>query len=209
MSNIKKYGNLYYLNGLAAHGEFNYRNNTIFVKNGLPHRDPSDGPAIKKKNGTEEYYWNGKLHRWNGPAIVSKASSKLKNDYYLFGQRLNTEKDFEDVKDELLKIHDIYMNHLKHKDLLKVSIYLEQDTQDIFLFPHDDMILDSSIGFVFDFNFNNYGYETCSLAIPRSSPFGKKPSIKANLPNFIKLQHRIVTHYLPANFKDYLEFVKS
>lgn len=37
------------------------------------HRD--DGPAIKRKSGSESWYKNGKYHRDNGPAITYFRSS--------------------------------------------------------------------------------------------------------------------------------------
>ena len=47
------------------------------------HRD--DGPALLRRDGTEEWYKHGKLHREDGPAIEGGASAG--EQWYLNGQR--------------------------------------------------------------------------------------------------------------------------
>jgi hypothetical protein len=39
---------------------------------------------LKSADGTVAYYWNGKLHNWDGPAFIPQGVER-KAEYYLFG----------------------------------------------------------------------------------------------------------------------------
>jgi hypothetical protein len=39
---------------------------------------------LKSADGTIAYYWNNKLHNWDGPALIPQGNNK-KAEYYLFG----------------------------------------------------------------------------------------------------------------------------
>jgi len=39
---------------------------------------------LRKADGTIAYIWDGKLHRWDGPALTPEGNSK-KAEYYLYG----------------------------------------------------------------------------------------------------------------------------
>ena len=50
----------------------------IYRRNGKPHRDPKEGPALILRNRAtglienEEYCWHGRLHRGGGPAWIRR-----------------------------------------------------------------------------------------------------------------------------------------
>ena len=39
---------------------------------------------LRKADGTIAYIWDGKLHRWDGPALIPEGDMKRK-EYYLYG----------------------------------------------------------------------------------------------------------------------------
>jgi len=63
-------------------------------EDGKLHRD-DDLPAVTNKDGEQEYWVNGKLHRLNGPAIERKDGS---TEYWIQGIKL-TKKEFEESMD--------------------------------------------------------------------------------------------------------------
>jgi hypothetical protein len=61
--------------------EIDERGHKFYYLNDLLHR--IDGPAIKYKDGTEEWYQNDKRHRLNGPAVTFASGYKY---WYQYGQ---------------------------------------------------------------------------------------------------------------------------
>ena len=49
---------------------------------------------LVKTDGTIAYTWDGKLHNWDGPALIPEGNEK-KEEYYLYG----FQKDKEDWKE--------------------------------------------------------------------------------------------------------------
>ena len=49
---------------------------------------------LKKADGTIAYVWDGKLHNWEGPALIPEGNSR-KKEYYLYGMQ----KTLEDWKE--------------------------------------------------------------------------------------------------------------
>ena len=39
---------------------------------------------LKKADGTIAYLWDGKLHNWEGPALIPEGNER-KGEYYLYG----------------------------------------------------------------------------------------------------------------------------
>ena len=39
---------------------------------------------LRKADGTIAYIWDGKLHNWEGPALIPEGNEK-KGEYYLYG----------------------------------------------------------------------------------------------------------------------------
>lgn len=39
---------------------------------------------IKPEDGTVAYSWDGKLHNWDGPALIPQGNRRLR-EYYLYG----------------------------------------------------------------------------------------------------------------------------
>lgn len=62
-----------------------------FIKNGLDHRD-NNLPSVKYENGSEKYYYNGDLHRIDGPAKINHDGTKC---YYIHGKRISLNSDEE------------------------------------------------------------------------------------------------------------------
>jgi len=52
---------------------------------------PQSRRLIKPEDGTIAYSWDGKLHNWDGPALIPQGNKKL-SEYYLYG--------FQKTKDE-------------------------------------------------------------------------------------------------------------
>ena len=43
---------------------------------------------LKKADGTIAYIWDGKLHNWEGPALIPEGN-KRKAEYYLYGVQMD------------------------------------------------------------------------------------------------------------------------
>ena len=72
---------------------------TFHYSNGVAHC--SDAPAIIWDKGDERWYYHGKLHRLDGPAVIDYETSKMGNnpivlrmDYYINNTFYN-EKDYK------------------------------------------------------------------------------------------------------------------
>jgi hypothetical protein len=50
---------------------------------------------LKKVDGTIAYIWDGKLHNWEGPALIPEGNEK-KGEYYLYGIPYSKE-DFKEA----------------------------------------------------------------------------------------------------------------
>ena len=46
---------------------------------------------LKKADGTVAYVWDGKLHNWDGPALIPEGNTR-KSEYYLYGMQKTTEE---------------------------------------------------------------------------------------------------------------------
>ena len=46
---------------------------------------------LSKPDGTIAYTWDGKLHNWEGPALIPEGNTK-KAEYYLYGLPLEKEQ---------------------------------------------------------------------------------------------------------------------
>lgn len=53
---------------------------------------------LVKKDGTIAYTWEGKLHNWEGPALIPEGNNK-KAEYYLFGIKYTKQQWEERKKD--------------------------------------------------------------------------------------------------------------
>jgi hypothetical protein len=51
---------------------------------------------LKSPDGTIAYYWDGKLHNWEGPALIPEGNNRLR-EYYLYGFR-KTEDEWKEAK---------------------------------------------------------------------------------------------------------------
>jgi hypothetical protein len=54
---------------------------------------------LKSKDGTVAYYWNNKMHNWDGPALIPQGNKRLA-EYYLFGIK-HTKEQWEDKKKDV------------------------------------------------------------------------------------------------------------
>jgi len=46
---------------------------------------------IKPEDGTVAYSWDGKLHNWDGPALIPQGNRRLR-EYYLYGIKYTEEQ---------------------------------------------------------------------------------------------------------------------
>ena len=46
---------------------------------------------LKKADGTIAYVWDGKLHNWEGPALIPEGNNR-KKEYYLYGMQKTLEE---------------------------------------------------------------------------------------------------------------------
>jgi hypothetical protein len=56
-------------------------------------------PKLKKlrtPEGTIVYHWDGKLHNWEGPALIPQGENR-KREYYLYGEQY-TEEEWKEAK---------------------------------------------------------------------------------------------------------------
>ena len=51
---------------------------------------------MKTPDGTIVHYWDGKLHNWDGPALIPEGDRR-KREYYLYGIQY-TEEGWKEVK---------------------------------------------------------------------------------------------------------------
>ena len=54
---------------------------------------------LKQADGTIVYYWNGKMHNWEGPALIPQGNKRL-SEYYLFGVK-HTKEQWEEKKKDV------------------------------------------------------------------------------------------------------------
>ena len=46
---------------------------------------------LKTPDGTIAYYWDNKLHNWEGPALIPEGNNRLR-EYYIYGIRKTEEE---------------------------------------------------------------------------------------------------------------------
>ena len=51
---------------------------------------------LKTPEGTIAHYWDGKLHNWDGPALIPEGENR-KREYYLYGLKY-TEEEWKEAK---------------------------------------------------------------------------------------------------------------
>jgi len=51
---------------------------------------------LKAPDGTIAYYWDGKLHNWDGPALIPEGNNRLR-EYYIYGFK-HTEEEWREAK---------------------------------------------------------------------------------------------------------------
>ena len=51
---------------------------------------------LSKTDGTIAYTWDGKLHNWDGPALLPEGNEK-KAEYYLYGMQ-KTEEEWKEMR---------------------------------------------------------------------------------------------------------------
>jgi len=51
---------------------------------------------LKSPDGTIAYYWDGKLHNWEGPALIPEGNNRLR-EYYIYGFKY-TEDEWREAK---------------------------------------------------------------------------------------------------------------
>ena len=51
---------------------------------------------LKTPDGTIVYYWDGKLHNWEGPARIPQGNNRLR-EYYIYGIQ-KTEEEWKEAK---------------------------------------------------------------------------------------------------------------
>ena len=54
---------------------------------------------LKKTDGTISYIWDGKLHNWEGPALIPEGNEK-KGEYYLYGIPYTKEDHKEAIRQQ-------------------------------------------------------------------------------------------------------------
>lgn len=62
-------------------------------------RGKQDFPKSKKlrtPEGTIAYYWDGKLHNWEGPALIPEGNNRLR-EYYIYGIK-HTEEEWKEAR---------------------------------------------------------------------------------------------------------------
>jgi len=53
---------------------------------------------LKTPEGTIAYYWDGKLHNWEGPALIPEGDNR-KREYYIYGMQYSEEEWKERKRD--------------------------------------------------------------------------------------------------------------
>jgi|TARA_R110000803_G_scaffold165215_1_gene228792 hypothetical protein len=51
---------------------------------------------LRTPEGTIVYYWDNKLHNWEGPALIPEGNNRLR-EYYIYGIKY-TEEDWKEAK---------------------------------------------------------------------------------------------------------------
>ena len=51
---------------------------------------------LKSPDGTIAYYWDGKLHNWEGPALIPEGNNRNR-EYYIYGFK-HTEDEWKEAK---------------------------------------------------------------------------------------------------------------
>jgi len=51
---------------------------------------------LKTPDGTIAYYWDNKLHNWEGPALIPEGNNR-RREYYLYGI-LKTEEEWKEAR---------------------------------------------------------------------------------------------------------------
>lgn len=59
---------------------------------------PKSRKLIKPEDGTIAYTWDGKLHNWEGPALIPEGNVK-KAEYYLYGLQ-KTLEDWNETRSQ-------------------------------------------------------------------------------------------------------------
>ncbi len=54
---------------------------------------------LKKADGTIAYIWDGKLHNWEGPALIPEGNEK-KAEYHLYGIQFSKEDHKEAIRNQ-------------------------------------------------------------------------------------------------------------
>ena len=54
---------------------------------------------LKKADGTIAYIWDGKLHNWEGPALIPEGN-KRKAEYHLYGIKFSKEDHKEAIRNQ-------------------------------------------------------------------------------------------------------------
>ena len=58
--------------------------------------DVPKSKRLKTPEGTIAYYWDGKLHNWEGPALIPEGDNR-KREYYIYGIQYS-EDEWKDRK---------------------------------------------------------------------------------------------------------------
>ncbi len=54
---------------------------------------------LRKADGTIAYIWDGKLHNWDGPALIPEGNEK-KAEYHLYGIQYSKEDHKEAIRNQ-------------------------------------------------------------------------------------------------------------
>ena len=54
---------------------------------------------LKKADGTIAYLWDGKLHNWEGPALIPEGNER-KAEYHLYGIQFSKEDHKEAIRNQ-------------------------------------------------------------------------------------------------------------
>jgi len=59
----------------------------------------SETKRLKTADGTIAYYWENKMHNWDGPAYIPQGNKRAA-EYWLFGVK-KTKEQWEDAKKDI------------------------------------------------------------------------------------------------------------
>lgn len=59
---------------------------------------PKPRKLVKPEDGTIAYTWDGKLHSWDGPALLPEGNKKLA-EYYLYGIQ-HTKEEWSEMRSQ-------------------------------------------------------------------------------------------------------------